>query len=130
MKRIAKLPKPPTTQAAPDKDEVPLPGFIAIGDQYYDVGDDAEVDPKDVIAEGDDRYRNLPDNDRNKILEALINEPDPESKEPGGKKPKRIKMNQIKDGDEVLEQDIIPHHFFGESPAQPDPTVPENTLPP
>lgn len=135
MKRIAKLPKPPTaTQTKPDggEEEVPLSGFIPIGDGYYDLSDDAEVDEKDVISEGEDRYRNLPQNDKNKILEALINEPevDKDGKATGGKKPKRIKMNQIKAGDEVLEANIIPHHWFGESPSAFEPTLPDNTLPP
>ena len=125
MKRIAKLPKQPTSKPSPDADEVPLSGYIAIGDGYYDVSDDALVDEKDVISEGDDRYKNLPKNDKNKILEALINEDDPLSKESGGKKQKRIKMNQLKEGDDVLEANIIPHHFFGESPAKPELISPE-----
>lgn len=132
MKRIAKLAKQPTAKPAPNapegEEEVPLSGFIAIGDGYYDISDDAEVDPKDVISEGDDRYRNLPQNHKNKILEALINEPDPLSKT-GEKKQKRIKMNQIKAGDEVLEANITPHHFLGESPSAYEPINPDNTLP-
>ena len=133
MKRIVKLPKAPTSKPGPDipgareGEETPLPGFIAIGDGYYDVSDDAEVDPKDVITSGENRYRDLPQNHKNKILDALINEPDPAKS--GEKKPKRIKMNQLKAGDEILEANIIPHHWLGESPTKYEGVGPDNTLP-
>ena len=122
MNLIVQLPEAPVIHNEVTGEDTLEPGYVVIGDGYYDVLDGVEVKDTDVIASGDNRYSTLDAAHQGKILEALVNENDGQ----GGTRTKRIKMDQIKEGDEVLETNIIPHHWFGESLSN---LIPNNTLP-
>ena len=112
MNLIVKLPEAPVYHNEITGEDTLEPGYVQIGDGYYDVLDGVEVKQEDVLSSGEDRYESLPLEDRDHILESLVTRDNEEH-------PRRVKNSDVLPSDIVIEKDLVPHRWFGESEKNP-----------